>query len=207
MGTNSFTRGLAADLNDMRRSLGALLGIAQGLICDGHLSDAEIGFLADWLRDNSMVSVEWPGDIIQARVAQVLSDGVVTEDERAYLMGTLQQLIGGTLDDLAAPAHVTALAFDAVPTVNFLDSLFCFTGEFVFAPRDHCATTTERRGGKISKTVTKKLDYLVVGSLGSREWKHGSFGTKIDQAIRMKREGAGVLIVTEDLWASSLGRN
>jgi NAD-dependent DNA ligase len=204
MASNSFRRGIAADFNDMKRSLGALLGIAQGLICDQHLSDAEIHFLSDWLRKNEMVSLEWPGDIIQARVAQVLSDGVITEDERSYLSTTLQQLIGGTCDDLAGTEHVTELAFDSVTSLRFPDSLFCFTGEFVYAPRAHCASTTERRGGRVSNSVTKRLNYLIVGSLGSREWKHGSFGTKIDQAIRLKREGATVLIVTEDIWASSL---
>lgn len=43
--------------------------------------------------------------------------------------------------------------------------------------------------------MTKKLDYLVVGGLGSLEWKHGSFGTKIEKAMQHKRAGVPLFIV------------
>jgi hypothetical protein len=44
----------------------------------------------------------------------------------------------------------------------------------------------------------------VVGSLGSQEWKHGSFGTKIDRAMELKQQGAPIAVVKEDHWAAAL---
>ena len=202
--TNFFARQGAAYANQMKRSLGALVGIAQGLLSDQHLSDQEIRFLNDWLTTNDAIAASWPGDVIHARIRTALADGVVTEAERTHLIDTLQQLIGGALDDLAASTHVTGLAFDDVPGVEFEGARFCLTGEFVYAPREVCATAISKRGGIVGDSVTKKLRYLVVGGLGSDEWKHGSFGTKIEKAILYKRSGLPILIVHEDRWASSL---
>lgn len=202
--SNFYTRQSAAFKNDLNRSLGALLGIAQGLLCDGHLNDQELRFLRDWLIKNDSIAATWPGDVIHARVRDVLADGVVTHEERTYLMETLQQLIGGTLEELADATHVTELAFDRNATVTIPDFTFCLTGDFVFAPRSHCESLIEKLGGIVSSSVTKKLNYLVVGGLGSKEWKHGSFGTKIEKAIEYKRSGLSILIVHEDQWASAL---
>jgi NAD-dependent DNA ligase len=202
--SNFFARQGVAYRNDMNRSLAALLGIAQGIICDGQIANQEIHFLNSWLKENDAISSAWPGDVIHSRVREILADGVITEEERAHLMKTLQQLIGGTLDQLAESTHVTSLALDEIDRVEFRESKFCLTGDFVYAPRKVCECAISDRGGIVSGSVTKKLTYLVVGGLGSQEWKHGSFGTKIEKAMEYKKEGLPILIVHEDRWAASL---
>jgi NAD-dependent DNA ligase len=202
--TDFFVRQSAAFKNDMSRSLGALLGITQGLICDGNLNDREIHFLNDWLTANENIANSFPGDIVHARLKAVIADGVITDEERSYLTDTLQKLVGGSLDELAEPAHVTELAFDVVDTLAFQATRFCLTGNFVFAKKDVCHDAIERRGGLIADNVSKKLHYLVVGGLGSAEWKHGSFGTKVEAAMKLKREGAVLRIIREDHWANAL---
>lgn len=205
--SNFFVRQNVTFKNDLNRSLGALVGIAQGLVCDAHLNDSEITFLNSWLNENENISMAWPGDVVHARVKNVLADGVVSDDERKYLLETLQKLIGGTLEELQQTTHVSELMLDDVPSVNFAGHTFCLTGEFVFAPRSLCAEAIERRGGKVATAVSKKLNYLVVGGLGSPEWKHGSFGTKVEKAMALKRAGASLLVVHEDRWANSLSSN
>jgi NAD-dependent DNA ligase len=201
-----FARRGAAYINEMNRSCGALLGIAQGLLCDRQLTDQEISFLNDWLTQNEEIACSWPGDVIHARVKSALSDGVITEHERTHLVETLQQLVGGTYENLAAATHVTELACDQVSAVEFLGMRFCLTGDFAFGPRETCRAAIETRGGIFANTVTKMLRYLVIGGLGSPEWKHGSFGTKIDKAVKYKREGVPILIVHEECWSGSLKR-
>ena len=201
-----FARQGAAFKNDLNRSLGALLGIAQGMVCDSHLSDREIQFLDEWLTKNESIAMSWPGDVVYARVRAVLADGVVTEEERQHLSETLQQLVGGTLEHLAEPSHVSELVPVDSSDVAFLGSSFCLTGEFIFAPRKKCEEAIELRGGVVSKSVTKKLSYVVIGSLGSQEWKHGSFGTKVEQAVALKRGGAPLRIIHEDHWTNALSK-
>jgi len=204
--SNFFSRQGAEYINEMNRGLGALLGIATGVLADRQLADAEIRFLHDWLANNSAIATSWPGDVIYSRIKTVLSDGHISEDERSHLIDSLQQLVGGTLSELAASTHVTQLLPYETPPISFTGASFCLTGDFVFAPRGACEAEISRYGGIIKSSVSKKLHYLVIGGLGSAEWKHGSFGTKIEKAIELKLDGAPIAIVHEDHWASCLVR-
>lgn len=188
----------------MNRSLGALVGIAQGLLADRRLTDQEVQFLHDWLEQNDVIATVWPGDVVFARIRHVLEDGVITEAERSHLIDTLQKLVGGELDKLAELTHVTELALDNIDIITIRGSRICMTGDCVFGPRSVCRSVIEELGGIWSNSVTKKLNYLVIGGLGSDEWKYGSFGTKVEKAMQYKRAGAPILIIHEDSWAASL---
>ena len=190
--------------NQMRSSCGALVGIVQGLLADGELNNKEISYLRDWLTHNDAISYCWPGDVIFAQIEQIMADGVISNDERVHLTTTLEQLIGGKLDEIVEASCVTLLPLDKPLAVEFQGMNFCLTGDFVYGPRSVCQDAVERRQGLCYKTITKKIHYLVVGGLGSTEWKHGSYGTKIDKAVQYKRDGLPLLIVHEDIWASSL---
>ena len=190
--------------NELRRSCGALVGIIQGMLADGQLNDREIEFLAEWLHANEAAADTFPGKALLPQVRAVLADGAITELERAHLSAVLQMIVGGTLDELAESTHVCSLALDEVPSIDFAGRRFCLTGDFVFGPREVCAAAIERRGGEVWPGITKKLNYLVVGGLGSKEWKHGSFGTKIERALQYRDSGVPLLLVHEDVWASSL---
>lgn len=200
---NFFARQGGAYVNEMNRSLAALLGIAQGMLADGILTDAEIHFLDEWLTNNSAIATTWPGDLIHRRIRDVLEDGIVTPEERSHLVETLQKLIGGTLEELADLAHVTELIFDEVREIQVDGSVFCLTGNFVYAPREVCIRETIERGGIVKPNVSKKIDFVVVGGMGSPEWKHGSFGTKIQKAMELKQK-ASIAIIHEDKWAKCL---
>jgi len=202
--SNQFARQAILYRNEMKQSLGALVGIASGLLADRSLSNDEIQFLHDWIDSHDEVAFAWPGDIIHQRVRAVLADGVITEPERAYLVETLQQLLGGAPDTEAKVSHVTELAFDDVGSIVFEGVAFCLTGDFVYAPRDACEAEVVKRGGLIKSGVSKKVRYVVVGSLGSKEWKHGSFGTKIEKAMELKRQGAALAVVKETHWVAAL---
>jgi NAD-dependent DNA ligase len=201
--TESYGRLIGRQKNEMTRSMGALLGITQGLLCDGELNDKEIEYLHRWLGENEAIACTPPANIIFQRVADILEDGIVTPSERTYLSETLQRFIGGSSEDLAKPTHVMELGFDNVDRIVYTASQFCLTGEFAYAERRQCEELIETRGGIVAN-VTKKLNYLVVGERGSAEWKHGSFGTKIAKALDYKQRGVPILIIAENVWASNL---
>lgn len=204
--SNFFARQGAAYVNEMNRGFGALLGIATGVLSDHKLTDAEVCFLDEWLNNNSAIATAWPGDVIHMRIRCVLADGMITDEERAHLVDTLRELVGGTLEDLAAERHVTQLLPYEEPGISYPDTTFCLTGDFVFGPRSICAQTISDLGSTVKSGVSKKMQYLVVGGLGSPEWKHGSFGTKIERAMELKREGLSIAIVHEDYWVNCLPR-
>lgn len=197
-----------ANRNELKQSTAALLGMAQGMLADHVLSDAEIEFLHKWLGQYSAVRNEWPGNILHAQIGEVLSDGSITNEERAHLITLLQAIIGDQMEDVPEASPVTQLALDRVPHIQFEARTFCFSGEFVMGPRSTCARMTEKRGGVILDRATTELDYLIVGSIGNKQWKNNSFGTKIESTLKFKHScKASTLLIAEDHWANALNSN
>ena len=49
--------------------------------------------------------------------------------------------------------------------------------------------------------VSPKTDYLIVGNAGNPCWAFACYGRKIEDAIRLRKDGAKVVIVNEtDFW-------
>jgi NAD-dependent DNA ligase len=114
---------------------------------------------------------------------------------------------------IAAPGGVGVGAFAApstlpltapAPEILHPGRSFCFTGVFEFGSRADCHEAVMARGGEPAKGVTKKLNYLVIGSVGSECWRHSSFGTKIMKAAQYCEDGAGIAIVSEAHWVAHL---
>jgi len=199
-----FAVDIATDARLLKRGSESLIGIASGLIADGELNNKEIQFLSLWLSENQALSTSWPGEVIYKRVREVLADGVITVEERDYLQKSLTELVGGAFcDDGAIAAGSTDLPVDQSAVVQIPSLAFCFTGQFLFGTRSACEQTVTQRGGRIL-SVSKKLDFLVIGELSSRDWKYSSFGTKIESAMKLKQEGVPLAIVTEAQWARAL---
>ena len=195
---------VATDARLLKRSCESLLGIAAGLVADGELNAREIQFLSTWLSENQELAATWPGEVILKRIRSVLSDGVVTAEEAEYLKTTLTDLIGGSFsDDGAISSESTSLPIDVNAAVVIPSASFCFTGKFLYGTRAACERAIEQRGGTVA-TVSKKLNYLVIGELSSRDWKFSSFGTKILSAIEIKQAGANISIVSEEQWSQAL---
>lgn len=201
---NSFGREIGRRINTEKRSLSLLTGIVTGLLSDRDLSDRDILFIREWLHNNPISESSWPGNVLVSRIEAVLSDGKITEEERADLLKTLQAIIGGTLEYLSTSKTVTTLDLDEVDRIEFQGHEFCLTGDFAMGRKSACTEAIELRGGAVRNTVSKKIRYLIAGGLGSAEWKHGSFGTKIARAMQLKQEGVAILIVHEKVLARSL---
>lgn len=190
---------------NLKKSIESLLGICHGIIADNQLNDSEILFLDTWLKENVEIAQSWPGDIVAARVQQILADGIVTADEADDLKKTLAQIVGGATEDIGAVSGMaTRLPIDNIDNLKFSDSLFCFTGKFIYGSRRKCETTAIERGARVADSVTRELDYLVIGTLASRDWAHTSHGRKIEHAVTLREKGASILIVAEEAWVNFL---
>lgn len=67
-----------------------------------------------------------------------------------------------------------------------------------------CEKAVLERGGTTPGGVSREIDYLVVGTLGSTVWKHGVYGSKIERAIVLRRETGRPAIVSEGAWRRTL---
>lgn len=190
--------GIHAHAN-LKKNLEHLLGLCRGLVADNKLNSDEVLFLDTWLKDHADLRQTWAGDILGQRLDAVLDDGMVTAEEADDLKATIEQIIGGGLEDGVTGGNATTLPVDADAQIEIDGATFCLTGAFVYGPRKRCEQALANRGGRAASNVSRKVTYLVIGALASRDWVHTSHGTKIEKAIQLQRQGAPIIIVDETM--------
>lgn len=188
-----------SDTHDLRE----LTGLAQGLLADGALNDAEIRFLHHWLAAADGVRSHPRVTALLRRIRDALADGVIDEEERADLRDTLAAL---GEDGISAPAPTPDAALpltEPPPALRFEGARFCFTGTFGAGGRKSCEARTEALGA-ICGGLLPDTDYLVIGSYAASDWTGSGFARKIAQARQWADEGHPIAIISEDHWAGAL---
>ena len=180
------------------KSLNSLMGIVSGLVSDGELNEKEILFLKTWCDEHRLIAREYPANIIFRRVHEVLLDGVISIDEREFLLRELTILSGSHFAETgSAQSELIDALFDS--------NEFVFTGKFMFGTREACELATLKRGATVKNDITQKTNYLVIGSRASPEWIAENFGRKIQKAAEMANSGDfEISIVREVDWTLSL---
>lgn len=187
------------------KSIEHLLGLCNGIASDQYLNDDEIHFLRNWISDNQNIVDKWPCNIIHDRLSSILADGIITDDERADLLETLNGLLGSPVLNGVTSGMSTDLPITHDAEIIIPGSLFCLTGKFITGTRKKCEDMVNSAGALTGSSVTLKTDYLVIGDLSSRDWKFTSFGRKIEKAIEYRDSGkSDVSIISEQMWLDSL---
>ena len=184
------------------RTLDELLGLTKGMAADGVINQLEAEFLQKWLIKNNDLNATWPVNVINNRVNEMLCDGVLDGDEQKELLELICSFTSQIPVERELENMSCTLPLDSPPpTLQFEDMAFCFTGKFVSGTRRDCQKAVTRLGGAVKNTVSKYVDYLVIGIIGSRDWVHTSYGRKIERAVELRQEGKPLAIVSEDHWA------
>lgn len=191
-------------------SIQQLHGIIHGVLADNRIDDEEIVRLSDWIEINDFLRGTYPYDELESILTSILSDHIVTEQERLQLKSFLGEFIDTRnsfnvhqteLDSLKS-IQVTGVC-TVCPEIVFKDRLFCFTGESRKAKRKEIAEIIIQNGGIYSDTVNNKTDYLIVGSDGNSCWAFSCYGRKVEKAVEMRKGGRTIAIVHEsDFWDS-----
>ncbi len=134
-------------------------------------------------------------------------DGFPKEDENGdviYRTKTSEELAWeARMAKKAAEAELAKVPFDRVSSVTVSGSVFVLTGDFEKNPedRDVVKRLIEAKGGRCTRTVSGKTNYLVIGALGG-------FGKrKIEHVQEQRAKGKTIKIIREaDLMAALEGR-
>ncbi len=189
------------------RAADELLGICRGMLSDGAITSQEAHFLRDWIERNAIHASAFPFDIVYRQLMTAMSDGVLDEDEERDLLSTLVNLVGGEHHSGASGQSSLATSLPLCtpyPTIAFANAVFVVTGTFAFGPRRQVIDAIEARGATTAGNLSKKVNYLVIGEIGSQAWRHSSYGRKIEAAVALREEGAPVRIVAEPHWRTAL---
>lgn len=185
------------------RQVNELLGLAHGLLADGRIDQSEAEYLQKWLVANT-ASHENPviANFLQ-RINDMLSDGVLDDDEANDLFETLQRFSGGDFELGELQKSSSLPLNEPPPDLIFPEQSFCFTGTFAYGSRRECEGAVKSLGAKAG-SLTQKTNYLVIGIYATDSWAHSSYGRKIEKAVKMQSDGIGIQIVGEEHWVNHL---
>lgn len=187
------------------KAMQELLGICSGLMADAVLNDKEISYLQLWLMENQSIINQWPANAIANRITQIKADGIITDDERSGLIELLSEVSGNYFHETgAASPEGPVLPLNSAPNIFFRNTVFCFTGEFIFGNRANCEEAVLSLGSMISDRVTRKLNYLVIGTRISPSWVNTTYGRKIESAVDYQAKGIDIQIISEQQWLAAI---
>ena len=189
------------------RQVDELIGILKGVLSDKLLVDTEVKFLSEWLESNSFASKDWPGSVLHERIIRALEDDNIDPEELEEIKAIIESIVRGGKENEPAIDLTTDLPIDKpTPKIIFKDKIFCFTGKLIWGKRQDAEEAVINKGGEISK-INKSLNYLVLGEISSRDWKHSTHGLKILKAVQHKENGVNISIISEKDWAEALRIN
>lgn len=186
-----------------KRTADELLGIAAGITADGAVTLNEAVFLQDWLT-KYLTKIDDPiVNLLFKRVNDMLEDDALDEFESKELLDLLRGFSGVTPSrSYTAPND---LPFNnPAPVLKWEEKTYVFTGTMAYGPRKNCELLATEKGAATAKDVSRKIDYLVVGSIGNDQWKHSSYGRKIIKAVELQQQGHQISIIDEDHFLSTL---
>lgn len=184
------------------RKVDELIGLCRGLTADGVVNIQEAEFLLSWIEANRDRAPSYPFDVLFRRLSEMLEDNILDNDEQDELIEMLTKITGGESlhDDIESMSSTLPLCIPE-PHIEINGNNFVFTGVFNTGARKVLESLTEDLGGVMQKGVVRTTNYLVIGDIGSRDWKHSSFGRKIEKAVHDRDEvKTGLKIVSESHW-------
>tara|TARA_R110002111_G_scaffold4958_2_gene25835 strand:+ start:5127 stop:5642 length:516 start_codon:yes stop_codon:yes gene_type:complete len=148
----------AARLND--RKIDELIGLCKGVLADGEVTQFEVEFLQQWLRNNQDISEHWPANVLYQRIEEMLADNVLDFEEQKELLQTLMDLTGeptihGSVNSMSTSLPLTT----PDPEIDFEGRIFCLTGKFVTGTRKQSESLVLERNSSLKKSPTKNTDF------------------------------------------------
>ena len=194
---------------EVTRDIKALLGFFQGILSDGQLTDDEVFQLEAWLEQHEHLRGHAIYDGICNTIADVLEDGIITEEERARMVSEMN-----AVTEVLNPAGKKALKgnpqpqgkeglFDQV-SVTISGYQFVLTGDFDCGPRAQIESQISNAGGLVGKSPSKKTGFVVIGNQGSEAWAYARFGRKVEKALTLQSKGVEVFIIQEEQLVQAL---
>lgn len=171
---------------DDTKSLQELKSIIEKIMFDKEIDKIEVENLKTWLLLHHHLIGNYPFDKINEIVNNVLDDENITKEEYEQLNMVFNEFIN--------PLSTT----NENSNIVFENRLFCLTGSFNNGSKEDIENKIISKGGICSKSLTSKVNYLIVGGAGSDAWKFGNYGGKVQKAMELNEKGKNIVIIGED---------
>ena len=170
-----------------------VLGICNGIIADGKITDEEVRLLLHTLQEHSKAEVSADWKVCFSWVESILNSG------RSLSSDMLDEIRRHIEDFISCPS------VDNLP-VDFIDSQFVLSGQFALGKKKDVGQLIADRGGTTADSVSRKTRYVVVGGTRSILWKYDNYGSKVQKAKNLKESGQTIDIISEHNLSAALKR-
>jgi NAD-dependent DNA ligase len=187
----------------IEQGLAEMIGLVRGVVADGRVTGEEAGRLTQWARERPDVAQRWPANLLARRLERIQQDGRMDARERSHLEAILAQLArnpGGLGFPLATDLPVDI----PPPAVVFEGRTFVFAGELAYGPVRSCEREVRELGGECERSVTRRTDYVVLGSLSAGEWAQDALGPVLDAVVHYRARRVPIAVISEEHWANAL---
>ena len=171
-----------------KRRIDEIIGVCRGIIADNKINKQEAEFLLRLIKSSGVMG-KWPFNVLLIRLEEALGDSILTNKKEEDLLDLLESITGGETYKRSGYSNSTTLPLDDPPPseIIFKDRTFCCTGKFLLGPRKKVEEIINLKGGIFCSGMNHRVNYLVIGGMGNPAWLHSSYGTKIEEAIEIRK--------------------
>lgn len=177
------------------------LGLISGVVSDNVLNSSELTFLLGWVSAHEDVINHPVTNEVSSKIFKFNKLKKTTNKQEHALLTFLKNTTGTNFSETGAASigPIDHLA-DTIESMDHTNAKICFTGVFKTGSRKEIEEMAIAKGATTNRTPTKTVDYVVIGSQISPDWKHSNFGRKIQRAVELRDKGQKIYILTEKDW-------
>jgi len=179
------------------KAIQELKKILQDVVSDNVLTEDEVYRLKEWLINNEEYHRSFPFDQIRSTIENALEDNVLEDTE-------LQEMLK-IFKHINKPLFYGGIT--KMSKSKLLGKSVCIDGDFLNGSYDEIKNCLENNGFVVKSGVSSKVDFLIVGELGSNDWAFDNYGNKILKAMELQFKGKDIKIVKEKTFFKMLENN
>lgn len=164
-----------------KRDINQLLGICEGAISGGAINSNQKTYIKNWILTHNLKD-DFPANKILEKINAL--------PEADFVNFIKNEIIGRVVVTYEKKEKLETLPieidYDCPDNIIFKNKNFILTGKFTLIDRKNVEQFIVSKGGCVKDRVSGSINYLIVGSVSSRDWKHTGFGNKIQEALKQK---------------------
>lgn len=180
-----------------------LHAVIAGIGSDGEITIEELNGLLSWIYEHEHLKTCWPYDEVESLVTKVLADKKIDAMEHKVLMDFFGEFVS-ILDNttivnpkVLESSHVIGLCA-VCPEISFPESIFCLTGTSYRYKRREFSELITSLGGRPVNSISKSVNFLIVGADGNPCWAYSCYGRKVERAVELRKQGHNIVIIHEN---------
>lgn len=173
-----------------KSSTNRFLGFVAAIACDDIITEKEAVAVVGLAEENGAILEDPFARNVVNLCKEALDDGIVEPSESAEICAGISRLVGDAYCDtgissLGGTPDFTTASIGGDPAA-LEGKRFVLTGSFSISPRRIIEERLREYGAETTKSVSKKVDYIVIAEDASRDWVHTHKGTKIIKAMNLR---------------------